>query len=138
MLFRSSTLGPAIDWDQVVDDVRRALEGRLAIGARLADRARTYGPPAPAAAGPTEPSLVVDNEMSSSATVIEVHAADAIGVLYRITCALADLDLDVRSAKVQTLGHEVVDAFYVVDAAGEKLTDDEQLHELERALLHSL
>ena len=133
-----STLGPAIDWDQVVDDVRRALEGRLAIGARLADRARTYGPPAPAAAGPTEPSLVVDNEMSSSATVIEVHAADAIGVLYRITRALADLDLDVRSAKVQTLGHEVVDAFYVVDAAGEKLTDDDQLHELERALLHSL
>ncbi len=133
-----STLGPTIAWDQVTADLHKALEGRLAVDARLAERARTYGPPAPAAAGPTEPSVVIDNEMSSSATVIEVHAADAIGVLYRITRALAELDLDIRSAKVQTLGHEVVDAFYVVDAAGGKITDQSHLRELERALLHSL
>ena len=38
-----------------------------------------------------------------------------IGVLYRITRALAELDLDIRTAKVQTLGDQVVDAFYVRD-----------------------
>ena len=57
----------------------------------------------------------VDNDASDSATVIEVRAPDRIGTLYRITKALAELELDVRLAKVASLGHEVVDAFYVVD-----------------------
>ena len=35
------------------------------------------------------------------------------------------MDIDLRSAKVQTLGHEVIDSFYVVDQAGEKLTDEQ-------------
>ena len=59
--------------------------------------------------------MVVDNHASRDATVVEVHAVDAIGVLYRITRALAELDLDIVSAKVQTLGERVVDAFYVRD-----------------------
>ena len=45
--------------------------------------------------------------------MVEVRAADAPAVLYRLSHALTALDLDVRSAVVATLGHEVVDAFYV-------------------------
>ena len=75
---------------------------------------------------------------SRDATVVEVHAVDAIGVLYRITRALAELDLNIVSAKVQTLGDRVVDAFYVRDMAGEKVTDPAALVEVERALLHEL
>ena len=45
-----------------------------------------------------------DNDATHRATVIEVHAGDGVGVLHRITRALAELDLDIRSAKVQTLG----------------------------------
>jgi UTP:GlnB (protein PII) uridylyltransferase len=47
---------------------------------------------------------------------------------------LADLGLDIRSAKVATVGHEVVDAFYVVDAAGAKVTDDDRVATIEGAL----
>ena len=54
---------------------------------------------------------------------MEVHAPDGVGVLYRITRALADFDLDIRTAKVQTQGASVVDAFYVLDADGNRLTD---------------
>ena len=50
-----------------------------------------------------------------------MRAPDRIGTLYRITRALADLDLDIRHAKVATLGHEVVDTFYVVDQDGAKI-----------------
>src|SRR5205823_2138143 len=39
-------------------------------------------------------------------------------VLYRIAPALADCALDIRSAKVATLGHEVVDTFHVVGGDG--------------------
>jgi UTP:GlnB (protein PII) uridylyltransferase len=39
---------------------------------------------------------------------------------------------------VQTLGHEVVDAFYVNDHAGGKVTDPAELAEIEHALLGEL
>jgi [protein-PII] uridylyltransferase len=70
--------------------------------------------------------------------VIDVETADRIGVLYAIARALAELDLDVRSAKVQTLGVRVVDAFYVHDRAGNKVTDPDMLGEIEKAILHNL
>ena len=69
---------------------------------------------------------------------MEVHAPDSIGVLYRITRALAELELDIVSAKVQTLGERVVDAFYVRSSSGEKLDDPAVMVEVERALLHEL
>jgi len=41
--------------------------------------------------------------------------------------ALADCDLSIRTAKIVTLGHEVVDTFYVVGLDGAKVTDAEHL-----------
>lgn len=61
-----------------------------------------------------------------------------IGILYRVTRALADLELDIRSAKVRTLGTHVVDAFYVRDRYGEKVTDPRTLGDIERAFLHGI
>ncbi|MGH9129939.1 MAG: [protein-PII] uridylyltransferase [Acidimicrobiales bacterium] len=76
-----------------------------------------------------------DLDASSSATVVELWAADELGLLHRVTRALANLGLDIRHAKAQTLGHEVVDTFYVLDATGAKLTDPGALASLEAALL---
>jgi hypothetical protein len=47
--------------------------------------------------------------------VIEVRALDRIGVLYAIATALAELELDIVVARVQTIGHEVTDVFYLRD-----------------------
>jgi [protein-PII] uridylyltransferase len=76
--------------------------------------------------------------LSSSSTVVEVRAPDAIGLLYRITGAIAEMDLDIRSAKVATLGDDVVDSFYVRDRLGRKVTDVDHLAELERSILFAL
>ena len=81
-------------------------------------------------------ALVIDT--SSWIEWFEARGPDAIGTLYRITRTLADFDLDIRSAKVQTLGSEVVDAFYVCDRAGRKIADEAGLAEIERAILHGL
>ena len=89
------------------------------------------------AAEPASTSVLFDNELTIDATVIEVRCEDRVGVLYRITKALAEMDLDIRSAKVQTLGHEVVDSFYVRDGEDSKLGAEVQA-EVERALLHVL
>ena len=119
-------------------DLERALAGRLAIRARLADRARTYGSRRKPAHEVVEPEVHFDVDASARATVVEVHAADGLGVLYRITSALSDLDLDIVGAKVQTLGAHVVDSFFVQGADGAKVTDAGVLAETERALLHAL
>ena len=123
-------------WPRVTTDLELALDGRLALQARLSERVRTYARRGPSLAGPT-PTVSFDDRASEDATVIDVHAADAIGVLYRITQALAELDLDIRSARVQTLGERVHDAFYVRDRGG-KITDARTFAEIERAILHGL
>jgi len=127
------------DWAGVRADLSQALEGRLPLEARLAERARMYGAArrASAAVAP-EPRVLVDNEASAQATVVEVRAADGVGVLYRITRALAGAGLDVASAKVSTLGHEVVDSFYVRDAAGAKLVAPEAVAGVQAAVLEAL
>ncbi len=136
--FRIVLPGGRVNWRAVTVDLRRALEHRLAIEARLAERAATYrrrrrtqaAPPAP-------PSVVFDDAASSNATVIVVRAASKIGVLHRISTALGELGLDIRHATVQTLGMEVVDTFYV-RTGGALVTDAAHRKEIERALLHAV
>ena len=66
-----------------------------------------------------------------------MRAHDRIGLLYRLTRALADTGLDVRSARMTTLGAEVVDAFYVTDGSGGLVTDPAVRGEVEQALLEA-
>jgi [protein-PII] uridylyltransferase len=135
--FHAGELG--IDWSRVRTDIEKALTGRLAIDARVSERARTYKPRRTRSTMKAEPPRVIfDESASASATVMEVHAPDGVGVLYRITRALADFDLDIRTAKVQTQGASVLDAFYLLDADGHRLTDPRHLAEVERAVLHAL
>jgi len=128
-----------VPWSRVTETVEAALAGRLALRARLAERARTHRPRNRIrSAHQAPPEVRFDNEASRHATVVEVHATDALGLLERICRALGEMDLDVRSAKVQTLGDRVVDAFYVRGPDGAKVTDARHLAEVERSLLHAL
>ena len=122
------------DWTRIADQIRLALAGRLALSARLGDRSRTYRP-VRLSARPARPRMTVDNLTSATATGIEVTCPDGVGVLYRITRAFAELDLDIVRAHVQTLGSDVVDAFYVRDASGDKITDEDHLAEIELSVL---
>ena len=82
--------------------------------------------------------VVVDNETSRDATVLEVRGPDSIGLLYRVTRAMVELDLNIMTAKVQTLGDDVVDTFYVLDSDGIKVTDVTHQKELELAILTAI
>jgi len=85
-----------------------------------------------------EPAVLIDNDVSDAATVLEVRGPDSIGFLYRVTRAFVELDLDIVQAKVQTLGADVVDTFYVLDDEGKKVTDPEYLAEVELAVLSAI
>jgi [protein-PII] uridylyltransferase len=103
--------------DLLTSDLRRALEGRLDVAERLERRMRAYRQsPVPVPVAP--PKVTLLDEASRTATVVEVRAHDAPGLLWRIGRALGDCGLDVRAARVETLGAEAVDVFYVVDSSG--------------------
>jgi len=59
---------------------------------------------------------------STQATVLEVRAADATGLLYRLLRAIEGAGVELRAAKVATLGADVVDVFYLVDGHGQPLS----------------
>ncbi len=133
----SSVFGSEIPWAKVERDLERALMGRLALDPRLAERARSYRLRVRSPRS-IEPKVRVLNEASDEATVIEVVGPDRVGLLYRLTRTIADLDLDIASAKVATMGTDVVDVFYVRDRDGNKITGDLDVAEIKTALLHVL
>lgn len=100
-------------------DLVRALDGALDIRARLAEREAAYPRRRGVKAPP--PRVTVAPAGSRLATVIEVRAQDAPGLLHRIGRALEQSEVRVRSAHVSTLGANAVDAFYVTDKDGEPL-----------------
>ncbi|MFF4523484.1 [protein-PII] uridylyltransferase [Streptomyces bluensis] len=97
-------------------DLVRALDGSLDIASRLAERDAAYPRRRGVVAPPAR--VTVAAAASRHATVIEVRAQDAPGLLFRIGRALEDADVRVRSAHVSTLGANAVDAFYVTSAKG--------------------
>ncbi|OPG06074.1 [protein-PII] uridylyltransferase, partial [Streptomyces sp. GKU 895] len=104
-------------------DLVRALDGSLDIAGRLAERDAAYPRRRGVVAPP--PRVTVAPAASRLATVIEVRAQDAPGLLFRIGRALEDASVRVRSAHVSTLGANAVDAFYVTGPEGAPLPGDE-------------
>ncbi|MEU2182306.1 [protein-PII] uridylyltransferase [Streptomyces thermolilacinus] len=117
-------------------DLVRALDGSLDVAARLAARDAAY-PRRRGVQAPPPRVTVAPAGSAARATVLEVRAQDAPGLLHRIGRALEGAAVRVRSAHVSTLGANAVDTVYVTDEAGAPLTTEEALEVasgLERAL----
>lgn len=110
---------PAVD--RLREDLRRALNGQLDVAARVARRdeaARLDQAPRTA-----PPRVDIIEGASSRATVLEVRAHDAPGLLHRVGTAIASTGTDISAARVSTLGSEAVDVFYLVDRHGQALSE---------------
>ena len=128
--------GTLPDWSVVRRDLRRALDGELDLEQVLAAREAAYAPRP--GVRPAPPSVELLDDASATATVLEVRASDALGVLHRIAAALAGCRLDVRTAHVSTLGADAVDAFYLVGPDGGPLTDQALRQDARSAVLRAL
>ncbi len=73
---------------------------------------------------PVQPDVTISNSLSNKFTVVEVECLDRIGLLAEITAVLADLSLDIHSARITTFGEKVIDTFYVTDLVGQKVTSE--------------
>ncbi|MEV6365526.1 [protein-PII] uridylyltransferase [Micromonospora musae] len=108
--------GLAPDPVAVGADLRRAVAGDVSVVQRLAGRALA-GRASGAAA-----RVVWHREAATDAVLLELRAADAAGLLYRVTRALDDAGAQVRAARIATLGGSVVDVFYLVGEGPDEAT----------------
>jgi [protein-PII] uridylyltransferase len=127
--------GDPPDADLVTADLRRMLDGRLDVEDRLERRAHASRPLGTAA---PPPKVALVDDASNVATVVEVRAHDEPGLLWRIGRALGECGLNVLAARVETLGAEAVDVFYVTDATGGLVTDPDLRKRTVKMILSAL
>ncbi|MGZ6543961.1 MAG: [protein-PII] uridylyltransferase family protein [Actinomycetota bacterium] len=116
-------------WREFRSLLRKAIDGRVSLEHRMTEKRRHYPE-----RSDTPVTVAVDNDASDFFTVIEIGAADRIGLLYDITRTLSDLKLDVHLAKVATYTDRVIDAFYVRDALGRKVLEAADVAAIERSI----
>lgn len=121
----SPRFGSLPDATLLREQLSRAIEGSLPLADKLAAKERDYG--GPPVDPPPSKVLWFDDE-ATGAVVLELRAADRIGLLHRVAGALEQCGADVQWARVSTLGATVVDSFSI---AG----DDLDRRRIERAVL---
>jgi len=124
-------------WEQLTGDLRRTLAGEVSMEALLTAR-----PPRPPAAPLPKPvaraRVTVDNSVSDTRTVVEVKVPDRVGLLYRVTRALAEAGCDIATAKIATDLDQAFDAFYVTDRARRKIEAPAAVAALRQAVAAAL
>jgi [protein-PII] uridylyltransferase len=117
--------------------VERALAGDVRLTEELAKR-QPQGQNPRARAFKTPARVIIDNAAAANHTVIEVNGRDRPGLLFHLTRALTQANVQISSAKISTYGNVAIDVFYVKDVFGLKITHDSKLAELRRALMGAL
>jgi len=128
-------IGSPAHWARTLDALRAVLTGEQTVPALL-DRRRAAGREATGPGGPSK--IALDNQLSDTATVIEVKCPDRLGLLYLITKTLAGLGLDIVSARIATEIDQAFDTFYVQDHEGRKIEDPETLERARAGLEQAL
>ncbi len=127
------TLKPPLDkifenerWAIAERNLASALSGELDLASQLKKKMKAAAIIKPRVS--KRPHKVnVDNESSSFFTIIEVFTYDFPGLLFAITDALYQADLDIWVAKISTNIDQVVDVFYVRDVDGQKVDSENQV-----------
>lgn len=105
-------------------------------GAALADHPPPEAAPASRrnAAFRIEPWVRVDNDITPSATVIEVSGRDRLGLLAELAHVCAEAKVSILSAHIDTYGVRASDVFYVQGEAGGQIDDTRRLVTLRNKL----
>lgn len=84
------------------------------------------------------PTVMLDNDASEVSTVVEASGRDRPGLLAALARPISDFGLSILSAHIDGYGERAVDAFYVVDEEGRKLTDPKRMAALKVDLMAAL
>ena len=122
--------------DRLTRMIERGLKGEVDLRAEIARREASL--PKRMRGMKVPPRVLIDNKASVTHTVVEVNATDRPGVLYRITRALATVNVQIQTAKISTYGESFVDVFYVKDLFGLKIESERKLDEIRKTLMAAL
>ncbi len=117
---------------RIGETIEKLLKGEVRLTALMAKRRDNKGANR---VFKVPPEVDVDNSISNQFTVIEVAGLDRPGLLYELTSALSDLNLDITSAHITTFGERVVDTFYVTDLTNKKIEAPERQKTIRSRLL---
>jgi [protein-PII] uridylyltransferase len=125
-------------WGQTAKNLTAALSGDLNLTKALRKKTATLRRTNNHRMRRIPHRITVDNTSSSFFTIIEVFAYDSPGLLFNITDALFNCDLNIWVAKIATKADQVVDVFYVRDLNGQKVDLEDQVENIKTAILDRL
>jgi [protein-PII] uridylyltransferase len=105
---------------RIGEQIAKLLRGEVRLSTLMTNKRE---PNAHGATFRVAPEVIIDNALSDQFTVIEVAGLDRRGLLYDLTSAISDLNLDITSAHITTFGEKAVDVFYVTDLTGKKISN---------------
>jgi [protein-PII] uridylyltransferase len=120
---------------RIAQTIERLLKGEIRLDGLMAKRRERAGA---LSAFTVAPEVLIDNALSHQFTVIEVAGLDRPGLLYELTNALSDLNLDITSAHITTFGERAVDVFYVTDLTDKQVANPVRQKAIRERLLEVL
>jgi [protein-PII] uridylyltransferase len=120
---------------RIADTIEKLLRGELRLAALMAKKNAV---PSINNTFTVEPEIIIDNVVSDHFTVLEVSGLDRPGLLYDVTTAISDLNLDINSAHITTFGEKAVDTFYVTDLTRKKITSPQRQEAIRARLIQVL
>lgn len=113
--------------------VEEALVANKDLGGEIAAQMKRFSP---AADGATAPSVEVYLEISAPRAIVEIHAPDRFGLLYRVGHVITDQGFSLAAARVHTQRGLAIDSFYL--ESGDNVPIDlPRLRRLQAALLET-
>lgn len=111
----------------------RTLDGSIELRKRLVAKERDYPETRPGAG--QEPRVLWFDDEATGAVVLELRAADRLGLLHRVASELEGCEADIRWARLVTRGGSVIDSFCLTGPNGNGSLRREQRRQVERAVI---
>ncbi len=120
----------------IEEDLAKVVTGVVRLDSLIADQKPSILDMKPTPDVPTR--VLVDNEVSETHTVLDIHTENSIGLLYKISRVLMELGLYIEIAKISTKGERASDIFYIKDIFGQKIFFKDKLDAIVNALYDEL
>jgi len=122
--FRTHKLVVPEKYEHIQKELMRAVRGGIQVGTEF-NRVRSKWWRIEEKFFKRKGSVKIEFEQHENYTIIDVFSPDRLGLLYKITRTMNELGLSIHFAKVATKSDDVVDAFYVLNETGNKVSQNQ-------------